>query len=63
MEFKNRLNGELFYCNDPRLTQQIDGIDYLLVSRPGQNRQFLMRRDVLDKVPTVKKVKDKKVQV
>jgi hypothetical protein len=51
--FKNRMNSEQFYCNDPKLIQTIEGVDYLVVQRPGQTRQFLMRKDALEKIGKV----------
>ena len=55
--FKNRMNNERFICNDTRLTENIDGVDYLLVHRPENDRQFLMRKDVLEKITAVVKGK------
>ena len=46
------MNGEKFICHDTRLTENIDGVEYLLVHRPDNNRQFLMRKDILEKVNT-----------
>ncbi len=51
--FKNRMNSEQFYCNDPKVVQTIDGVEYLVVHRPGQDRQFLMRKDALEKIGKV----------
>ena len=61
MEFKNRLNGELFFCENPRMIQEIEGVEYLIVSKPGSSRQFLIRKDVLEKVSSNIKSKKKKV--
>ena len=47
--FKNRMNNERFICNDVRLTETIDGVEYLLVHRLENDRQFLMRKDALVK--------------
>mgnify|MGYP006274171657 CR=1 FL=1 len=55
--FKNRMNNERFICNDTRLTENIDGVEYLLVHRPENDRQFLMRKDVLEKITAVVKGK------
>ncbi len=55
--FKNRLNGERFVCEDHRAVEQIDGVEYLVVRRFGQDRRFLMRKDVLEKdTATVKEI-------
>ena len=51
--FENIFNHEKVYCRDPSDIYSIDGIEYLLVRRAGQDRQFLMRKDAL------KKAKDK----
>ena len=48
--FKNLLNNELVVCDDVRNVQSIDGVEYLVVHKQQNQRQFLMRRDVLEKV-------------
>ncbi len=53
--FKNRLNNERFICDDVRLTDIIDGVEYLIVHRPNEQRLFKMRRDVLEKDTAVVK--------
>lgn len=52
---KNRMNGERFVCDDVRVIETIDGVEYLIVHRPNESRTFKMRRDVLEKVDTVLK--------
>ena len=47
--YKNRLNGERFICDDNRVTEFIDGVEYLIVHRPNENRIFKMRKDALEK--------------
>jgi hypothetical protein len=49
MILKNRMNGERFICDDVRAVEVIDDIEYLVVRRFGQDRRFLMRKDVLEK--------------
>ena len=49
MNFKNRLNGERFICDDVRTVEVIDGVEYLIVHRPNEHRMFKMRKDVLEK--------------
>ena len=49
MNFKNRLNGERFICDDVRAVEVIDGVEYLIVHRPNEHRHFKMRKDVLEK--------------
>ena len=48
--FRNRLNGERFVCEDTRTVEQIDGVEYLVVHRPNEQRSFKMRRDALEKI-------------
>ena len=48
--FKNRLNSDVFVCDDLRLTENIDGVEYLVVHRPNEHRPFKMRRDALEKI-------------
>ena len=50
MMFKNRVNGERFVCEDTRAVEQIDGVEYLVVHRPDEQRSFKMRRDALEKI-------------
>lgn len=45
----NRINGEKFICENIREIEQIDGVEYLRVRRPGEQRWFLMCRDALVK--------------
>ena len=49
MNFKNRLNGERFVCDDVRTVEVIEGVEYLIVHRPNEHRMFKMRKDVLEK--------------
>lgn len=48
----NRINNERFICENFREIEQIDDVEYLRVRRPGENRWFLMRREVLEKINT-----------
>ena len=47
--FENVFNHEKVYCKDASDIYTIDGIEYLLVRRVNQERQFLMRKDALKK--------------
>ena len=49
MTFKNRMNGERFVCEDIKTVEVIDGIEYLFVHRPNEQRMFKMRKDALVK--------------
>jgi hypothetical protein len=53
--FKNRMNNDRVICDDVQQVQVIDGVEYLIVHRPENQRQFLMRKDVLEKDTTVVK--------
>ena len=47
---KNRFNNERFVCDDIRVTENIDGVEYIMVHRPNEHRVFKMRRDALEKI-------------
>ena len=47
---KNRFNNEHFVCDDIRVTETIDGVEYIIVHRPNEHRPFKMRRDALEKI-------------
>ena len=49
MTFRNRMNNEQFVCDDVRLIETIEGVDYLIVHRPNEQRIFKMRKDALVK--------------
>ena len=49
------MNNDRVICDDVRQVQVIDGVEYLVVHRPENQRQFLMRKDVLEKDTTVVK--------
>ena len=53
--FENMLNRERVVCDDTKLSQWVDGVEYLAVRKEHSPRVFLMRRDMLKKV----KVKEK----
>jgi hypothetical protein len=57
MMFKNRMNGERFVCDDVRLVETIDGIEYLVVHRPNEQRVFKMRKEALEKIKNTPVVK------
>lgn len=50
--FKNRMNNERFVCEDVRAVDVIDGVEYLVVHRPNEQRMFKMRKDALEKINT-----------
>ena len=50
--FKNIFNNEHFVCDDIRVTETIDGVEYLVVHRPNEHRPYKMRRDALEKINT-----------
>ena len=53
--FENMLNRERVVCDNTKLSQWVDGVEYLAVRRENSPRVFLMRRDMLQRV----KVKEK----
>jgi hypothetical protein len=57
--FKNKLNNERFVCDDVRVTETIDGVEYIIVHRPNEHRHFKMRRDVLEKDTAIVKGKSR----
>lgn len=50
--FRNRMNNERFVCEDIRAVDIIDGVEYLVVHRPNEQRMFKMRKDALEKINT-----------
>jgi len=57
--FKNKLNNERFVCDDVRVTETIDGVEYVVVHRPNEHRHFKIRRDVLEKDTAIVKGKSR----
>ncbi len=51
------MNNDVFVCDDVRVTDTIDGVEYLLVHRPNEHRTFKMRKDALEKIAAVVKGK------
>ena len=52
--FKNIFNNDQVICEDVRTIEVIDGVEYLVVHRPGEQRMFKMRKDALEKVKNTK---------
>ena len=50
MTFENKLNRERVVCDNTKLSQWVDGVEYLAVRRESSPRIFLMRRDALKPV-------------
>jgi len=48
--FKNRRSNEKFVCDNVRDVRVIEGVEYLQVHRPDNPRNFLMRKDALERV-------------
>lgn len=48
--YENAINRQRYICDNPRDTQEIDGVSYLTVREPNSPRTFLMRKDALIKV-------------
>jgi hypothetical protein len=54
--FENKLNRERVVCDDTRLSQWVDGVEYLAVHRENSPRMFLMRKDSLQRVKLKEKM-------
>jgi hypothetical protein len=52
--FENLRNKEKFYCKDIKAIQLIDGVEYLRVFRLGTQRDCLMKKESLMKIPEPK---------
>ncbi len=52
--FENLRNREKFYCKDIRDIQLIDGVEYLRVFRLGTQRDCLVKKESLQKIPAPK---------
>jgi hypothetical protein len=48
--FENKLNRERVVCDNTKLSQWIDGVEYIAVHQENSPRIFLMRKDILQKV-------------
>ena len=48
--FENIFNHDRVVCNNVRETEVIEGVEYLIVRRPGSDRPFLMRKDSLKEI-------------
>ncbi len=59
---KNKMNGEKFVCEDMRQIENIEGVDYLVVHRHGQDRSFLIRKDILEKDSSIKLQREKSIR-
>jgi hypothetical protein len=52
--FENIRNNEKFYCTDPKDVRTIDGVEYIRVFRIGTQRDCLIKKDTLRKIPEQK---------
>jgi len=52
--FENVMNKEKFYCTDIKDIRVIDGTEYIRVFRFGTQRDCLVKKDVLRKIPEIK---------
>jgi len=50
MLFESKLNRDRYECDNVRDVEVIDDIEYLRVRKPNTQRQFLIRKDSLEKV-------------
>lgn len=50
----NPVNQEIWMCKDYKLTQAVDGVDYIVVyKQENESRKVLMRKDALRKTGAV----------
>ncbi len=52
--FENIRNRERFYCNNTKDIQLIDGVEYLRVFKLGTQRDCLIKKETLKKIPEPK---------
>ncbi len=45
--FENKITLERLLCDNINLKRYFDGVEWLSVRRPGEERKFLMRQDAL----------------
>jgi hypothetical protein len=48
--FENRITRERLICDNLRLVRVFDGVEFLSVHRVNESRNFLIRKDVLEKI-------------
>jgi len=53
--FENLRNRERFYCTDVKDVRMIDGVEYLRVFREGTQRDCLVKRELLRRIPAPSK--------
>ena len=58
--FENMRSREQYRCRNDKDVQTIDGVEYLRVSRLGENHECLVKRDVLRRVPELRMSAQKK---
>jgi hypothetical protein len=52
--FENLVNKEKYSCKNPNDIRLIDGIEYMRVFKYGTQRECLVRKDSLKKIPESK---------
>lgn len=52
--FENLRNKEKFYCKNTKDIQMIDGVEYIRVFRLGTQRDCLVKKESLKKIPEPK---------
>jgi hypothetical protein len=48
--FENKITRERLICDNIQLVRVFDGAEFLSVHRPNESRNFLIRKDALEKV-------------
>jgi hypothetical protein len=50
LTYKNYVSQEVWLCDDPKKTKEIDGVTYIMVHKPDSHRMVMMRRDSLQPI-------------
>lgn len=48
--FENKITRERLVCDNINLVRWFDGVAYLSVRKPSEERRFLIRRDALQRI-------------
>jgi len=48
--FENKITRERLICDNIRLVRVFDGVEFLSVHRVNESRNFLIRKDALEKI-------------
>ena len=48
--FENTITHEKYVCDNIKFVRHLDGVEFLSVRRLGEERKFLIRRDILTEI-------------